>query len=303
MNFIRPIVKKIEQKNAYRKFIKNIESEILGVTDENYIKQYNEEIDWLKQHPWGGRTKQIQYPYPWTEKYVKKPVVQIDEEGYPNIKVNNKTLYFRKGTSKKVIANSWISLSMEQDARSPHCYCNEEFPFPKDSIIFDIGSADASFTLSHIEEIRYAYLFEADPAWNEALCKTFEPYKEKVKIISKYVGSKNDDNNITLNEFLKEVPVDHRRNTFIKMDIEGAEVDALSCADVFLNAMTDVQMSVCTYHRYRDEADIRKMFDSLEWSVEKSNGVMLVDTRGLGWEDNQYPWFRTGLLHIKCKAR
>lgn len=301
MNFIGTIVKKIEQKNEHRKFIKNIESKIFGITDEMYINKYDEEIEWLRRHSWGGKTRQIQYPYPWTEEYAKKPVVQIDRDGYPNIMVANKKLFFCKGTKKKVIVNSWISLSMEQDARSPHCYCNEEFPFPIDSVIFDIGSADASFTLSHIEEIRYAYLFEADPAWNEALHKTFEPYKDKVRIISKYVGTKNDANNITLNEFLKEVPIEHRRNIFIKMDIEGAEVAALSCADVFLDAMTDVQMSVCTYHRYNDEADIRKMFDSLEWSVEKSSGAMLVDTRGLGWEDNKYPWFRTGLLHITKK--
>lgn len=294
------ITKKIKQRNEYRKFKKNIESEILKITDKTYVDKYSMEIEWLKKHPCGGRTKQIQYPYPWTEEYAEKlPVVESDIEGYPKISVDNKALFFRKGTKKKTIVNSWVSLAIEQDERSPHCYCNEEFPFPRNSVMFDIGAAEASFTLSHIDEIRYAYLFEADPAWNNALRKTFEPYKDKVKIINKYVGNKNDDNNITLNQFLKEVPEEHRNNVFVKMDIEGAEVIAISCAADFFHAITDVNMSVCTYHRYEDERDIKGLFDSSEWTIKKSNGVMLVDTKGLGWEDNRYPWFRTGLLHLK----
>ncbi len=68
-------------------------------------------------------------------------------------------------------------------------------------ILSDIGAAEGNFSLSVIDKVQHVYLFETDNDWIEALEKTFEPWKEKVSIIHKFVGNKDTDTCITLDSF------------------------------------------------------------------------------------------------------
>ena len=63
-------------------------------------------------------------------------------------------------------------------------------------------------------------MIECEHKWVEALKKTFEHWKEKV-IVEKMLGDTDDETHISIDGLLKDEKVN-----FIKMDIEGAEVNA-----------------------------------------------------------------------------
>lgn len=84
--------------------------------------------------------------------------------------------------------------------------------------------------LECIDIVEKAILIECNDIWkDDALTATFAPYKEKVKIISCYCCEKEEINSTTLDNAVGEVD-----KLVIKMDIEGAEVNALKGAEKIL---------------------------------------------------------------------
>lgn len=93
----------------------------------------------------------------------------------------DKNYIFRK-IFKRKNTKAYRCLLIEQHPEHPHHYIDS----PKeitDKTILDIGAAEGIFSLSAIEKARMIYLFEYDPKWIKALNATFEPWKDKVKII------------------------------------------------------------------------------------------------------------------------
>ena len=91
---------------------------------------------------------------------------------------------------------------MEQDLRSPHHYL-DSIEEVKGKTFVDVGSAEGFTSLEVIEKASHIYLFEQDTLWIEALNATFEPWKDKVSIIPKYVSNNNSEQEITLDTFFK----------------------------------------------------------------------------------------------------
>ena len=116
----------------------------------------------------------------------------------------------------------------------------------ENDIVADIGSAEGNFSLSIIDKVKKIYLFESDPEIIQALRVTFEPWKEKVIIVNKYVSDETDDNFITLDSFFadKEAP------TFLKIDVEGAEYAVLQGAKNILSTTKQMKIAIAAYHRY-----------------------------------------------------
>ena len=94
---------------------------------------------------------------------------------------------------------------MEQDHRSPHRYFDhiEEF---KDKVLLDVGAAEGILSLMAIEQVKHVYLFECSEDWIDALNKTFEPWKDKVTIIKKFVSDKDDENNVVKSSVIAQRP-------------------------------------------------------------------------------------------------
>jgi hypothetical protein len=205
-----------------------------------------------------------------------------------------KKLYFKRGLLKHEVVGSYRALLMEQDCKSPHKYTSEFVFLKEGSILYDIGSAEGIFTLSHIEKIGHAYLFECEEDWIEALENTFLPWKGKITIIKKYVSNRNNDREISIDEFCKN----NYSPGFIKLDIEGAELSALKGSFRTLKSTENIFVSVCIYHRHEDEKNIQMLFDRLGYKMELSEGLMFVE-----WEDHRYPikppYFRRGVLRAK----
>jgi hypothetical protein len=155
---------------------------------------------------------------------------------------------------------------LEQDADSPHCCPSEGFCVEEGDVIADVGAAEAIWALSNIEYASKVYLFVCEEFWQKPLRKTFEPWKEKVAIVNKYISNKSEGIHITLDDFLNENPIN-----VIKVDIEGAELDLLEGAKNTLRRK-NLKILICTYHRAADAHDIEKILSDTSFAIEYSKG-------------------------------
>ena len=114
---------------------------------------------------------------------------------------------------------AYRGLLIEQDKRSAHRYV-DSYEELKGKTLLDIGAAEAIFTLDTIEYIDHAYLFECDESWIKALEATFAPYKEKITIVRKYVSDVDEEDNITLDTFVREAG-NLLDNVFLNVELDG----------------------------------------------------------------------------------
>ena len=202
----------------------------------------------------------------------------------------NKRMYFSRKyngykyvNGKRYIEHLW----QEQDPNSPHLYEENGVVVQSGDVLVDAGVCEGNFALHHIEKVKKLYLIECEPDWIEALKATFEPYKEKVVFCDKYLSDKDSDTCITLNTLVQE-PVD-----FLKMDIEGEEVNALRGADkVFVNS-ANIKCSICAYHRHGDEEKIKDILSRYGLETCTSKGYMLFIYDDEIWKN---PELRRGIV-------
>lgn len=166
---------------------------------------------------------------------------------------------------KKYICDLW----QEQDLNSPHLYEADGITVEEGDILVDAGVCEGNFSLHNIDKVRKLYLIECNPDWMEALRATFEPYKDKVVFCNKFLSDHDTDLAITLNSLVRE-PVN-----FIKMDIEGEEINALKGSDRVFADSGNIKCSVCAYHRHGDEKKIETILQEYGLKTVTSKGYML----------------------------
>ena len=142
-----------------------------------------------------------------------------------------------------------------------------------------------------MEKVKRLYLFECDPGWLEALQYSFEPWKEKVEIIAKFVSDKTDGNNVRGDDFFAEKEVD-----FFKIDVDGGERPLLDGLTKTINNQQPLKLAFCTYHRQQDEKEFSAYFRSKGFSVSPSKRYMIF------YHDKMIsaPFLRRGLIRVKC---
>ena len=211
------------------------------------------------------------YPYDFIDEYDEKNIeVFVDYDcGMNYVLYENKRLYFPRKMEVGAIKGMYNALLKEQDINSPHRYLTEKFQVRNNDIVADVGAAEGLFSLMIIDKAKEIHLFECKPYWIEALEKTFEPWKEKIKIINKYVSDISDETNITLDKYFgtKEV-------NFIKADIEGTELSMLKGADSILQK-ENLKLVLCTYHKQNDAEELSKVLTEKGFATEFSKGYML----------------------------
>ena len=234
------------------------------------------------------------FPYPFSQKYNPDKIKVYTDTTCNMHYVTHcgHRLYYPDGMGRHLVRHTYSMVLCEQDKESTHCYLSENFDVSPDSVIIDVGAAEGNFTLSVIEKAKKIYLFEMESQWKKPLEKTFEPWKDKVKVINKYVSDTDGDNTIKLDTFLEQENLKDE-NLFIKLDVEGAESQVLEGAKHTLER-NNIKIAICTYHKQSDHQELSAIMKEKAYKIETSNGYMLFHYNGL-----DAPYFRRGL--IRCQ--
>ena len=196
--------------------------------------------------------------------------VCFDESvGMHYVLADGKRVYYPKSYSREMVFASCRFICIEQDKNSPHRYLDENFQVNEGAVVIDAGVAEGNFALEVIEKVKKIYLIECEHEWVEALRKTFEPWKDKTVIIEKMLGNTDDETHISIDGLLNGEKVN-----FIKMDIEGAETDALCGASSTLKENEDLKCAICAYHRSDAENKIKDILTQNQFQVSTTKGYM-----------------------------
>ena len=211
--------------------------------------------------------------YDFVYEYYNQPVEILDDqnEGYYIAVISGRKMYLPKSklNTEEKARNYVRSLLAEQDTNSPHRYLSDDFRIVTGASVLDIGAAEGIFTLLNLDVIGKAYLVESDKDWIKALLLTFSKELDRIEIIHGFVSDKNGMKSITIDSILKDKHVD-----FIKMDIEGAEINALKGAKAVL-ASQNVDLAVCAYHYPEDYDRIYRLLELYGYdNISHSDGYL-----------------------------
>lgn len=248
-------------ENKYYFYKQSILKRYEGSNDE----QIKDVLSRLQKHPLGV------FNYEYVDKYKTiEEDVQVDSScGLFYIITNGNRLYFNKNfKDKKGVIDYYRSILMEQDALSPHRYLGNDFDVEDGDVVVDVGVAEGNFSLEIIDRARKVYLIESDSSWIEALHHTFSNYADKVEIINGYVSSYNEGRIVTLDRLIKE------KIDFLKMDVEGAEYDALIGANTLLNESVKMKAAICCYHSDFDQVLIQDELTKHGFECSTTDGYM-----------------------------
>ena len=226
----------------------------------------------IKAYSFIGKYGKTMYPGKYSLKYKRMDLEVLEdlEKTLFYVIHNKKKLYFPHKLGKEYVKGLYINLITEQDEQCPHRYI-QNLSQLRGKTLLDIGAAEGIFSLDTIDYTSEVYLFECDPLWINALKATFEPWKEKVHIIPQYIGEYNQGSTITLDSFFSGKKV---ANLFLKMDIEGAEIEALKGAKRILN--NNISFSICVYHNKNDLADISSILERYNYQYNITKGFLYV---------------------------
>lgn len=230
------------------------------------------------------------FPYSFHTNYSPENIEVFfdDERKMRYVLQDGKRLYFKKKWRENKIRNSYCDLMREQDIKSPHRYLSETFEIANGDILADIGAAEGNFSLSVVEKVKKIYLFEYDKEWNEALKATFAPWQDKVEIVNKYAGGKNDATHTRLDTFFEK----REKATFLKIDVDGSESEVLASCKGLFDSDIPFRIALCTYHKNNDEECFTTLLRDNGFSVRPSQGYMI------NYYDKKMraPYLRRGLI-------
>lgn len=291
----KSLILQLGKKLPYvRSVIEKYEGEILDLRMALVKQAYPElrqEADYILQNGW------VMYPYRALSAPSEVKSGYDREMRLPFVMHRDKKLFFPKSYSEAKCRQSYYSLTQSDCIlggkymeKQPHQYQSETFKIEKGDVLADVGCAEALLTLDKIDDVERAYLFEGDSKWMPALQATFRDYMDKVVIINKFVANKDSNSTITLKTALKDVS---DKKVFIKMDIEGAEVEVLKDSKGFLSSSQNIRLACCTYHHQADADLMVALYDEMGYQHEFSEGYMYFkayDSRFL------FPYFRHCVL-------
>lgn len=278
MRFTEPVIPILENRllEKYKSQLNNLDA----VSEELKVV-----LSYLKHNPLR------MYCYSFYDEYLRKKseLWHDEKKGLYYGKYDGKRMYLARRFNTYQKARAYFNaVIMEQDSRSPHCYWNDEQLCRASGVGVDVGAAEGIFALKIIEQIQHIYLIEADEEWVEALQYTFESYKDKVSIIKKFAGDADCEKCAKLDTILDAPKID-----FLKMDIEGMELEALRGAEkIILN--NKMELAVCVYHHQKDNVLISEWLEIRGYHISNSNGLVVCQG---DWElENDETDFRKALL-------
>ena len=280
----RIIVPKFIRKKIVAKVLR---ASVLGYYNglsEPLSEEIEKVLDYLRKR------SVVMFPYSFQDQYIEDAVEVFDdqEKGLYYVLLDGKKLYFKKRWSKKRIRKSFNELMKEQDSQCPHCYENESFKVENGDVLVDIGAAEGNFALSVVEKASRIILFESNKEWIRALNATFEPWKNKVTIVNKFVGDVSNTTCTTLDDYFSI----NEKLSFLKIDVEGAESRVLDGCKRILQEQHPLKVAICTYHKPEDEQEFKERLTQCGFETSHSDGFMLLYTD----RKIKAPYLRRGLV-------
>lgn len=228
------------------------------------------------------------------ERETEKVDAFFDEEaGMYYVMEQGRRMYFpiEIFSTKKDVENYVNALHTEQDARSPHRYINERMDVPEGAVVLDAGVAEGNFSIGIIDKVKKMYLVECEPCFIRALQWTFKDDMDKIVFVDKFLSGHEDAQCTTIDAIMQGEPLD-----YLKMDIEGAELEALQGGEKTIAVSPNLKCNVCVYHRFNDNEVITKFLSEHGMEVENTPGYMMFHL------DEEYPHFpRKGLAQAVKK--
>jgi hypothetical protein len=229
------------------------------------------------------------FPYRFKDKYNHKKI-KVYKDKMVNLYYiisENKKLYYHKLEKIKKVQKYFNNLFIEQDIESPHRYLTQNFNVKPHNVVVDVGAAEGNFALSVVDKAKELYLFESQHQWVQALRSTFQPWKEKVHIIRKFVSNRNDVNNVSLDDFFQNKTID-----FLKIDAEESGDLVLDGCENILSKQKQIKVALCAYHQQNDEIHFSKRLRQYGFSVISSDGYMIFYND----KNIRAPYLRRGIL-------
>lgn len=282
----KQLQEQIEEQSAR---IIDLKMALIGVTSD----LYKAEAEYVQKNGF------CKFPYKALQEVPPFDSGYDDRHQLPYVVHKGKRLYFPLSYSVENCIKMYTSYIGEEcllggryREKLPHQYVTDTFSIDEGDVLVDVGCAEALLSLDNIEKVSKVYLFEGEQEWMPALNATFNDYQDKVVIINKYVSDTDTENTITLRTALQQ---ENDKPLFIKMDIEGAEVNVLNGSKEFLTERNDVKMACCTYHHQLDGEEIPRILEDMGYTYEFSEGYMLFDL----YDRLHYPFFRHGLVRAR----
>ncbi|MBP5345809.1 MAG: FkbM family methyltransferase [Bacteroidales bacterium] len=267
---------------------------LASMASAEYAKKYKSEIERLQ-----ARGRFTFYPSQDIPEYDESAIQGgfDSAKGLAFVDHNGKKLYFPASYTVKQAKRAYYEMAvcdsiLGTDAKgTPHQYQGKDYCLKEGDVLVDVGCAEALFALDNIEKASKVILIERNSSWLKALRATFQPYMHKVRLVNKLVSRNDSKSTITLQTLL----AGESRPIFIKMDIEGYEVETIRSAQEFLTQKSDITLACCTYHTNNDAQQLETLFQAMGYSHEYSDGYMLF-TR---YDQPLFPYFRHGLIRAK----
>ena len=265
---------------------KNFKAEIIDKYKNSADKEIVEICDYLKNHELDMFNGQIKKEYPDS----MFDIFRDENNGLLYSYWMYKKIYLKPDIQSEPLAKEYLcTLCKEQDEHSPHSYNMEQLSLTDQDVVIDAGAAEGFFALQIIDKVKKVYLIESDEQWLKALKYTFQPYSHKVVIVPKWLGSRNDENMISIDRINNEDNV-----SLVKLDIEGAESDAIAGGEKTFTSSQKMLVIACTYHATEDADKFYEYFHDKGFDTEFSKGYLFV-----GGLEVVKPELRKGVLIAK----
>ena len=254
-------------------------------------KKYSDELNYLQSQDFLPMI-----PYKQKKHLEFVPNAEYDNnKKLPFIVHKGKRLYFPATWSLESVKNQYQYYIERENLvgggytdKAPHQYQSDSLKISTGDILLDIGSAEGLLALDTIETTKRIFLFESDAMWIAPLEATFEPYKEKVSIINKYVSDSNSATTTTLSNAIQGFKDE---TFFVKMDIEGAEEFVIKENSDFFK-QNQIKLACCTYHKKDHYQSINAILEKWGYMTHPSDGYILC----FMYNDFMPPFFRRGVI-------